>query len=183
MKGSHACSYCKRCGDALHTEISLCTGIWVHVVHSAMIHRWYYCASTFADEEIEASNTSSCLSEALDCFFGAVCASPYSVHNSVCDQSNNIALCLFDGGDCCSSSCESSTSIFTGSIPQSCIGNEFDCVDPTQLDFGLCDLVDAFPYIIEKQATKDAIDAVNLCGGFPGSEECVFDQITQARHP
>lgn len=121
----------------------------------------------------------TCLGEALYCLLGASCESPYNVHNSECDPSNNLALCLFDGGDCCSSTCESSTSIFTGSVPKSCVGNDFDCI--AQFEFGLCDLVEAFPYIINKQATKDAIDAVNFCGGFSGSEECVFDQITQAR--
>ena len=56
-----------------------------------------------------------------------------SIGNGYCDFVNNIAECNYDGGDCCSCTCE-----FEGDddYPCSADGSGFDCQDPTAPCYG-----------------------------------------------
>lgn len=67
------------------------------------------------------------------------------VENGVCDSSNNVASCRYDGGDCCPSTCSSSAGLCTEDTRQ--------CLDPLAPDypfgeFGDCVSVSGnLPYI------------------------------------
>ncbi|CAM9318967.1 unnamed protein product, partial [Ectocarpus sp. 4 AP-2014] len=49
-----------------------------------------------------------------------------TVEDGVCDSSNNIASCLYDGGDCCPSTCVSSAGLCTEDTRQ--------CLNPSASD-------------------------------------------------
>ncbi|CAN0333935.1 unnamed protein product, partial [Scytosiphon promiscuus] len=48
------------------------------------------------------------------------------VEDGVCDASNNVASCEYDGGDCCPSTCSSSTG--------SCTQDTRQCLNPAASD-------------------------------------------------
>lgn len=68
-----------------------------------------------------------------------------TVENGVCDVSNNVISCRFDGGDCCPSTCLSSAGLCTEDTRQ--------CLDPQARDypygeFGDCvSISGSLPYI------------------------------------
>ncbi|CAN0261696.1 unnamed protein product, partial [Scytosiphon promiscuus] len=49
-----------------------------------------------------------------------------TVEDGVCDTSNNIASCEYDGGDCCPSTCSSSTG--------NCTQDTRQCLNPAASD-------------------------------------------------
>ena len=77
-----------------------------------------YCLSCYdPDAECVATSTSSTVTS-----YNSECPSPTSIGDGMCDSSNNIAECSWDGGDCCSCTCTSSSF--------SCDDTSYNCTDP-----------------------------------------------------
>eukprot|EP00903_Cladosiphon_okamuranus_P017744 g16334.t1 len=90
-----------------------------------------------------------------------------TVENGVCDASNNVASCLYDGGDCCPSTCSSSAGLCTEDTRQ--------CFDPLAPDypygeFGDCVSVSGnLPYI--QDGICDIVNNNAQCG-YDGGDCC-----------
>ncbi|CAB1101741.1 unnamed protein product [Ectocarpus sp. CCAP 1310/34] len=74
-----------------------------------------------------------------------------TVEDGVCDSSNNIASCLYDGGDCCPSTCVSSAGL--------CTEDTRHCLNPSASDYQYEDVPDCtassgnLPYISDGEIT------------------------------
>ena len=83
-----------------------------------------------------------------------------TVQNGECDISNNVISCLFDGGDCCPSTCFSSAGLCTDDTRQ--------CLDPLARDY---------PY-------GEFGDCISISGNLPyiGDGESVFSRSHSQQH-
>ncbi|CAN0581124.1 unnamed protein product, partial [Ectocarpus sp. 12 AP-2014] len=75
------------------------------------------------------------------------------VEDGVCDSSNNIASCLYDGGDCCPSTCASSAGLCTEDTRQ--------CLNPSASDY---------PY-------EDYEDCTAISGNLPYISDGICDEV------
>lgn len=68
------------------------------------------------------------------------------VGDAFCDLGNNNEACGFDGGDCCSCTCESTKYIACGQDGYACVDPEasFDCLEDSLLNPKASDTVDSF---------------------------------------
>jgi hypothetical protein len=61
---------------------------------------------------------------------GATCKTPDYFGDGFCDDENNVAACLFDGGDCCESTCG------VGYVVSSeCGADHYDCLNTATSDY------------------------------------------------
>lgn len=97
----------------------------------------YSCTSVFVCRDPYADCGSS-LSSAEASYLGRGCL-VQSIGDGVCDLANNSEDCLFDGGDCCSCTCNDGIAGSCGVYP-----SEFACVNPD----AECDSSSAWPPVV-----------------------------------
>ncbi|CAM9202693.1 unnamed protein product, partial [Hapterophycus canaliculatus] len=121
-----------------------------------------------------SSSTALCTNETRQCLDPEAIDYPYAeyedctsipgvlpyIGDGLCDTVNNNAQCGYDGGDCCPSTCDSSTSSY-------CPEDNSLCVNPVAVDFG---------YFGYENCTGELLDLGNgLCNEANNNPQCAYD--------
>ena len=128
-------------------------------------------------------NGIECSREFFQCGIGVACEAPWSYGDGACNAANNVASCLYDGGDCCGSTCVDGKFECGGD----CVGGfeceNFECLDP---------LAELGPFCInplEKEfftsparypVLKNAVDSCSSLEDEAEVLECVGEQLLEA---